>query len=92
VQRTRTLAQAQGMAGTPWRQPQARRKEVITMVISIPLFVIVGVIVYVAWRYMGLRVWQMLASVTLGVLFAATPAGPHITALLSGLVQWLSKP
>ena len=28
------------------------------MTVSIPLVVIVGAVVYLAWRYMGLRVWQ----------------------------------
>jgi hypothetical protein len=62
------------------------------MTVSIPLFVIVAAVVYVAWRYMGLRVWQLLACIVLGVLLAATSAGPEINNVLSGLVQWLSKP
>jgi len=62
------------------------------MTISIPLWVIVGVVVYIAWRYMGLRIWQLLACVAFGVLLAATSAGPEINHFLSGLVHWLTKP
>lgn len=62
------------------------------MTASIHLWVLVGVVVFIAWRYMGLRVWQLLACVALGVLLAATSAGPEINNALSGLVHWLSKP
>lgn len=60
------------------------------MMVSIPLFVVVGVVVYIAWRYMGLRLWQMLVSVLLGILIAATSAGPHITDALNAFAHWLS--
>jgi hypothetical protein len=62
------------------------------MMVSIPLFAIVGVVVYIAWRYMGLRLWQMLASVLLGVLLAATPAGLHIINALNDFALWVSHP
>lgn len=62
------------------------------MTVSIPVFVIVGAVVYVAWRYMGLRLWQLLACVVLGILLAATSAGPHITDVLNSFVHWLTKP
>jgi hypothetical protein len=62
------------------------------MALSIPLFVIIGAIVFIAWRYMGLRAWQMLACVVLGVLLAATPAGPEINNILNSLVHWVTKP
>ncbi len=61
------------------------------MTVSIPLFAVVGVVVYIAWRYMGLRLWQMLASVLLGVLLAATTAGPHITNALNAVAHWVSQ-
>ena len=61
------------------------------MAVTIPLWLLAGALVYIAWRYMGLRVWQMLASIAFGVLLAATPAGPHILAVLNGLVRWLAK-
>lgn len=62
------------------------------MAVSILLWVLVGALVYIAWRYMDLRVWQLFACVTLGVLLAATSAGPENNNVLSGLVHWLSKP
>lgn len=62
------------------------------MTISIPLVMIVGVIVYIAWRYMGLRVWQAVICLVFGVLLAATAAGPGIHNLITGFVQWVTKP
>lgn len=62
------------------------------MTVSVPLFAIVGVLVYIGWRYTGLRIWQLLACVVLGILLAATSAGPEITGFLSGLSHWVSRP
>jgi hypothetical protein len=60
--------------------------------VSVPLVVIVATIVYLAWRYMGLRIWHAIVSLILGFLLAATTAAPEIHNLLAGLVQWLTKP
>lgn len=62
------------------------------MTVSVPLVVIVATIVYLAWRYMGLRIWHAIVSLILGFLLAATTAAPEIHNLLAGLVQWLTKP
>ena len=59
---------------------------------SVPLIAIVGAVVYVAWRYMGLRAWHAVLCLLFGFLLAATTAAPEIQNLLSGLVQWLNKP
>jgi hypothetical protein len=92
VPRPCPMEPAQGMALTEEFHPPEPRKEVITMTVSIPLFVIVGAVVYIAWRYMGLRLWHLLVCIALGVLLAATSAGPQINNVLTGLVHWLSKP
>lgn len=60
------------------------------MTVSIPLVVIVGVIVYLAWRFMGLRAWQAIVCLLLGFLLAATTAAPTIHRLISVIVQSLT--
>jgi hypothetical protein len=60
--------------------------------VSAPLIVVVGVVVYLAYRHMGLRVWHALASLILGFLLAATSAAPEIRQFLTAIVQWLQKP
>lgn len=62
------------------------------MTVSIPLVAIVALIVYIAYRYMGLRIWHAIACLILGFLLAATAAAPEIRNLLDGLIQWLQRP
>ena len=62
------------------------------MTVTVPVVVIVGGVIYVAYRYMGLRVWQAIICLIFGFLLAATTAAPEIRALITAIVQWLSKP
>jgi hypothetical protein len=62
------------------------------MTVSIPLVVIFGILVFAAYRYMGLRAWHAIAALIFGFLLAATTAAPEIHSLLSSLAQWLNKP
>jgi hypothetical protein len=59
------------------------------MTISIPLIVLIAVVVYVAYRNMGLRAWHAVACMVLGFLLAATGAGPQINDILTEIVRWL---
>lgn len=61
------------------------------MTVSIPLVVILGVAVFVAYRYMGLRVWQVILCLLFGFLLAATTAAPDIRDTLAAIVQWLGN-
>ena len=62
------------------------------MAVSVPLVVIFGVLVFVAYRYMGLRAWHAIVALIFGFLLAASTAAPEIHSFLSGLVNWLTKP
>ncbi len=62
------------------------------MTVSIPLVALAGAVVYIAWRYLGLRVWQAVVCLVFGFLLAATSAAPEIRSLITGIVQWLAKP
>ena len=62
------------------------------MTVSIPLVTLAGIAVYLAWRFMGLRIWQAILCLIFGFLLAATTAAPEIHSLITGLVQWLTKP
>lgn len=61
------------------------------MNVTIPLFAIVAALLYFAWRYMGLRMWQAVLAIILGFLLAATGAAPVINNVLSGLTHWFAK-
>jgi len=61
------------------------------MTVSIPLWVLAGALVYIAWRFMGLKIWQLLACVALGVLLAATSSGPEINNVLGAFARWITR-
>jgi hypothetical protein len=61
------------------------------MTVTIPLIAIVAILVYIAYRYAGLRIWHGLVAIILGFLLAATSAAPQIHNLLSAIVAWLQK-
>jgi hypothetical protein len=60
--------------------------------VTIPLVAIVAILVYIAYRHMGLRMWHAILALVLGFLLAATSAAPAIQSFLSNLTQWLNKP
>lgn len=62
------------------------------MTVSVPLIAIVALVVWIAYRYMGLRVWHAVVSLILGFLLAATSAAPEIRNLLAAIAQWLQRP
>jgi hypothetical protein len=61
------------------------------MTVSIPLIGLVAVVVYIAYRYLGLRVWHAIVCALLGFLLAATSAAPQVRELISGIVHWLQN-
>jgi len=60
------------------------------MTVSIPLVAIMGVVVFLAYRYMGLRAWHAGVCLLCGFLLAATAAGPGIQHVMSAIVGWLT--
>ena len=57
------------------------------MTVTIPVVLIVAVVAYVCYRYMGLRFWHLLVCLLLGFLLAATSAAPQIQTLLNALIH-----
>lgn len=70
---------------------RAAAREVREVTVSIPLVVILAAIAFVAWRYMGLRVWQAILCILLGFFVATTTAAPEIRQLVTAIVQWLTS-
>ncbi len=62
------------------------------MTVSIPLVAVFGILVFIAYRYMGLKAWQAIIALIFGFLLAATTAAPEIRSVLDGLVHWLNRP
>ena len=64
------------------------------MTVSIPLLTLMVIVVYVAYRHMGLKVWHAVVCLVLGFLLAPTGAALEISTLISGIAHqaqlWLS--
>ena len=64
------------------------------MTVSIPLLTLMVIVVYVAYRHMGLKAWHAVVGLILGFLLASTGAAPQINSVLTGIVHqaqaWLS--
>jgi hypothetical protein len=60
------------------------------MNVSIPLVVVLGAVVWLAWRYMGLRTWQAVLCLLLGFLLAATSGAPAIRHAVTHIVHALT--
>jgi hypothetical protein len=58
--------------------------------VSIPLVALLGVAVFLAWRYMGLRVWQVVVCLLFGFFLAATTAAPEIHHLVAVIVRLIT--
>lgn len=61
------------------------------MEVSVLVVVILGAVVWVAWRYMGLRGWHIVVCLLFGFFLAATSVAPEIRRLVSLLVQSVSQ-
>jgi hypothetical protein len=57
------------------------------LTVTIPLVVLVAVLAWAAWRYMGLRMWHLVLCLLLGFLLAATSAAPEISNAVTGIIR-----
>jgi len=48
---------------------------------------VLAVLVWIAWRFMGLRTWQAVLCLLLGFLLAATSAAPGIHRVVTGIIR-----
>jgi hypothetical protein len=60
------------------------------LTVSIPLIALVAAFAWVAWRFMGLRMWQAILCLLLGFLLAATSAAPEINRVVTSIVRSLA--
>ncbi|GAA1259890.1 hypothetical protein GCM10009677_08720 [Sphaerisporangium rubeum] len=60
------------------------------MTVSIPLVVLLGAVVFIAWRYLGLRLWQAVTCLLFGFFLAATAVAPDIRRAVSAALSWFT--
>jgi hypothetical protein len=61
------------------------------MIVSIPLIAVLAVVAWIAYRHMGLRLWQALVCIILGFLLAATGAAPDINGVITAITHWFTN-
>jgi hypothetical protein len=61
-----------------------------TLAISISLVVVLAAVVYLLYRYSGLKVWHALVCVLFGFYLAATSMAPEIRTTVTAIVHALT--
>ena len=62
------------------------------MTVSIPMVALLALGVFIAYRFMGLRIWHALLCLVCGFLLAATSAAPSINHALHAVLLWVQRP
>ncbi|MFI6500335.1 hypothetical protein [Nonomuraea typhae] len=60
------------------------------MNVTVPLVLLVGLVVLIAWRYLGLKLWHAIAALLFGFLLAATALGPEIRQIIRAALDWIT--
>jgi hypothetical protein len=61
------------------------------MTVTVPLLLVIAVVAYACYRYMGLRLWHLVMCLLLGFLLAATSAAPDIQSFLNAILHGAQK-
>jgi hypothetical protein len=57
------------------------------MTITIPLVLVIGILAYACYLYMGLKLWHLLVCLLLGFLLAATSFAPEIQNFINAILN-----
>ena len=60
------------------------------MVVSLSAVLLLGAVVFLLWRYAGLRPWHGIICALLGFYLASSSAAPYIRDSSRAVVHWLS--
>ena len=61
------------------------------MVVSLSLVLLLGVFVYLIWRYARLPLWQIVLCALFGFYLASSSAGPNIAHAVQAFALFLSQ-
>jgi hypothetical protein len=61
------------------------------VIVSVSAVLLLGVFVYLLWRYARLPLWQATVCALFGYLLAASSLGPHIANGLRDLTNFISR-
>ena len=57
------------------------------MTVTFPLVLVIAIVAYACYRYMGLRLWHLVVCLLLGFLLAATSAAPEIQNFINAILH-----
>lgn len=60
------------------------------MIVSLSVVVLLGVLVYVLWRYQQLRLWHAVICALFGFYLASTSAAPYVRDGMRALIDLVS--
>ena len=60
------------------------------MSVSLSAAVLLGVLVWLLWRYANVRLWHVLLCALFGFFLATATVGPHIANALHSVAHFLS--
>jgi hypothetical protein len=61
------------------------------LTVSVSAVLLLGVFVYLLWRYARLPLWQAAVCALFGYLLASSSLGPHIGNGLADLARFVSR-
>ena len=61
------------------------------MVVSLSVVLLLGVFVYLLWRYARLPVWQLIICALFGFYLASSSVGPNIAHAVQSFAHFLSR-
>ncbi|WP_431901581.1 hypothetical protein [Nonomuraea sp. bgisy101] len=60
------------------------------MTVTMPLVLLTGAVLFIAWRYLRMRAWHAAIAVLFGFLLAATTLAPEIWSAIRSALAWIT--
>ncbi|MET7420497.1 hypothetical protein [Dactylosporangium sp. NPDC005555] len=70
--------------------PERLTRKESTLFVSVSAVLLLGLLVYLLWRYARLSIWHIGVCVLFGYFLATSTVGPHLGRLISAAVQYLA--
>ena len=75
---------------TVHQHPERLSRKEPTLFVSVSAVLLLGLLVYLLWRYARLPLWQIAVCTLFGYYLATSTVGPHIGRLTAAAVRYLA--
>lgn len=76
--------------GTVHQHPERLSRKESTLFISVSAVLLLGLLVYLLWRYARLPMWHIAICVLFGYFLASSTVGPHLGRLITAVVRYIA--